>query len=208
MQLKRKLFGEVLVVVASFLLTAFSVRAVTPVSNSYRVSNLPVTFTATTNVDNNIPKKLYPCLPKQVKKMKLWAHVSANQANYYLVGVYQSSQDFKEQELQPEYQETLVELDDVGCFVIVPKEKMGSVSLIQYVSEEISRELKLQRYRKAIAEIGGKEKFQQGLLENENSSSGYVRYYFPEDAWALKELGIRLPKNAQILEDIEQLKFN
>jgi hypothetical protein len=188
------------------LTTACSVKA-TPTALSSPTNPTPKVTLVQTQVDNKIPKKLYACLPKQVQKLKLLAHSNTNNSIYYLVGIYQLPQHFNGTEPPPEYQETLVELDNIGCSVVISKEKKGAVSLTQYVSEKVARELSLQTYKQAIEEAGGKDKFQHLILEDENQA-GYISYYFPEDVWALQQLGIRLPANIQIVEDVEQLKTN
>jgi hypothetical protein len=161
----------------------------------------------TRQFDNKIPKKLYPCLPKQVRKLKFLAHTTANKSGYYLIGVYNlPSQSLGEIEPVPDYQQTLVSLDEIGCSVIIPKDKLGGVSLTEYLPEQAARELKLQTFRQAIAEVG-KQKFQRVLLEDE-SLEGDKSYFFPEDAWALQQLGVQLPPNIEIVNDFENLDSN
>lgn len=207
MKVKQRLIGLVVLISGASLIAACSVQT-TPYLNSSRSSNPTVILAQAKQLDNNLPKKLYPCLPKRVRKLKLLAHTTANKNGYYLIGVYNlPSQPSSEIEPSPEYQETLVELDAIGCSVILPKEKMGAISLVEYVPEQVARELKLQSFRQAIAEAGGKEKFQKLLLEDENHE-GNTSYFFPEDAWALQKLGIRLPSNVQIVKDFEQLPSN
>lgn len=187
------------------LLPACSVSALIPKEITSSVVNSKNPVMAQANIDSKIPKNIYPCLPRQVQDLKLWAHTKANQSNYYLIGIYQQHSQQME-EFQPQYQETLVELDNVGCLVVVPKQKMGAVSLVQYVPEQVARELKLQRYRQAIAQVGGKEKFQDIFIEQESQSPGDVSYYFPEDVWALERLGIKLPDNARVIENVDELE--
>lgn len=206
MKVKQTLPLVFVLVTGISLITACSVRAIPTTSSSPSNSDSTVTLVQA-RIDNKIPKELYPCLPKQAQKLKLLAYTKANDSSYYAVGVYQLPQYLNDSEPQPEYQETLVKLDSIGCSVVVSKEKNGAVSLIQYVPEKVARELSLQIYKQAIEEAGGKDNFQNLILEDENQA-GYISYYFPEDVWALQQLGIRLPANIQIVEDVEQLKTN
>lgn len=199
--MKETLFLVFVLVTGITLTTACSVGAKPTVLNSSnRLSSTDVPVQL--QIDNKIPEKLYPCLPRQAQKLELRAHINENEIDYYLVGIQQLQQS--DDDDTPAYQETVVELDDIGCSIIVPREKSHAVSLTRYIPEEVAHQLKLQRFQQAIKQTGGKEKFQQLLLEDEKQSES-TSYFFPEDAWALKKLGIRLPNNAQIVEDINQL---
>lgn len=204
MNVKQVLIRVALVISNISLIAACSLPATSNLDNT-RSSNKAVVLVQATQFDNNIPKELYPCLPKRVRKLRLFAHTTNNKKSYYIVGVYNlPSISLNEIDSLPEYQETLVALDDIGCLVVIPKEKLGAASLIQYVPEKVARELKLQSFRQGITEAGGKEKFQELLLEEESHDSG-GSYFFPEDVWALQKLGVQLPPNIKIVNDFENL---
>jgi hypothetical protein len=205
MNVKQVLIRVALVISNISLIAACSLP-VTSYLNNTRSSSKAVILVQATQLDNNIPENLYPCLPKRVRKLRLFAHTTNNNKSYYLVGVYNlPSSSLNEIDPLPEYQETLVALDDIGCLVIVPKEKLGAASLTQYIPEEIARELKLQRFRQAIVEAGGKQKLQKLIWEEENHENG-ASYFFPEEAWALQQLGIQLPPNIKIVNDFENFE--
>lgn len=190
-----------------FLLSNFVVpiQRLTTSSNSLRAP--AVLVQATVEVDDDIPQKLYPCLPKQIEKLMLAASTTIKQDTYYLIEIHQAPQPLSNTEAPPPtYEQTLVKLDNLGCLVVVPKEKMGAVSLIQYVPESVARDLSLQMYKEAIAQAGGKEKFQR-LFNEGDEEVGDKSYLFPENVWALQQLGIRIPSHIQIVTDVEQLKF-
>ena len=42
------------------------------------------------------------------------------------------------------------------------------------------------------------------ICEEENHEEG-TSYFFPEEAWALQQLGIQLPPNIKIVNDFENL---
>lgn len=206
MNVQQVLIKIVLVISNISLIAACSLPATSYLDNT-RSSNKAVVLVQATQFDNSIPKNLYPCLPKRVRKLRLFAHTTSNKKSYYLVGVYNlPSSSLNQIDPLPEYQETLVALDDIGCLVIVPKEKLGAASLTQYIPEEIARELKLQRFRQAIVEAGGKQKLQELIWEDENHEDA-ASYFFPEEAWALQQLGIQLPPNIKIVDDFENLQF-
>lgn len=190
-----------------FLLSNFLVPVQRSTSSSNTLKAPVVLVQATAEVDNDIPQKLYPCLPKQVEKLILAASSITKQNTYYLIEVHQTAQPLSTTKAPPPtYEQTLVKLDKLGCLVVVPKEKMGAVSLIQYVPESVARELSLQMYKKAIAQTGGKEKFQR-LWNEDDGEAGEKTYLFPENVWALQQLGIKIPSRVQVIRDVDQLKF-
>lgn len=204
--MKRKLTLITLLAIGGFFLVTPFIQTYRPIS-SYDKANSPVVLVQATeaNIDSTIPKKLYPCLPKKVEKLRLFASHTTEQDTYYLIGIYQPPQPHSPDEAPPPtYEETIVKLDKLGCLVIVPKEKIGEVSLTEFVPESVARSLSLQRYQKAIEEVGGKEKYQQVWNEGD-VEAGDVSYLFPEDAWALKQLGINVPSNVRVVTDVEQL---
>lgn len=175
-------------------------------SNSSNEHSSVVLVQATeADIDANIPKKLYPCLPRKVGRLKLLASNTSEQDTYYFIGIHLAPYHQNSDEpLPPTYQETLVKLDNLGCLVIIPKEKLGAVSLTQYVPESVARSLSLQKHRKVIVEAGGKQNFEQSFSEDRDGQ-GETTYLFPEDVWALKQLGINIPSSVQVVTDVEQL---
>ncbi len=159
------------------------------------------------DIDVNIPKKLYPCLPKKVEKLRLLAFDTNKQDTYYLVAIHLAPQPQNSNDPPPyTYQQTLVKLDKLGCLVVIPKEKLGSVSLSHYIPESVARSLSLQKYRKAIANAGSKEKFQQLRTKiNAEAEAEDISYLFPEDLWALQQLGISISPNTRVITNVEQL---
>lgn len=206
MRFRHKFFTFLIVTSSILLLASYLVKIVPYTENSRNLSS-EIVLAHAVQFDSKIPKKLYSCLPKKVRKLKFLAHTTANKSSYYLIGVYNLPQQFSSEiEPVPDYQQTLVSLNQIGCLVIIPKDKLGSASLTKYVPEQAARELKLQAFRRAITEVG-KDKFQEVLLEDE-SLEGDKSYFFPEDAWALQQLGIQLPPNIQIVKDFENLDPN
>lgn len=205
--MKRKLTLTTLLVIGGFFLTThFFTQTYRPIS-SYSKANSPVVLVQATeaNIDSSIPKKLYPCLPKKVERLMLVASAVNKDNTYYLVGVDQALQFASTDEAPPPtYEETLVKLDNLGCLVVVPKEKKVMVSLTRYLPESVARSLSLQKHRKKIVDAGGKQKFEQSF-NDDRDGAGEITYLFPEDAWALKQLGINIPSNVRVITDVEEL---
>lgn len=199
-------FTTLLAICGFFLTTYFFTQLHRPINNSSQISPSIILVQATeADIDVNIPKKLYPCLPRKVENLRFLASNTTDQDTYYLIGIHQALQpQISNEPPPPNYKETIVKLDKLGCLVVVPQEKMGSISLIQYIPESVARSLSLQRYRKAMVELGGKEKYQQVWNESDQEA-GDITYLFPEGAWALQQLGISIPSNVRIVTDVEQL---
>ena len=218
--LRTKFFMFLAVSSGIALLTGLSIWLLSPTFSSSYFSNSNSNSTAvfvsqaepTPEFDPDIPKKLYSCLPKKdVQRMELRAKTTTNktsQISYYLVGVHNQIQSLNSDEiLKPNYQETVVLIDEIGCQVIVPKEKYGTATLTMYMPKTVAYELSLEYHRRAFAKAGGREKFQQLLWEEEqNSTPGDFPVYFPEEVWALKKLGVKLPPNNKINNNITELQ--
>lgn len=155
-------------------------------------------------IDRNISQKLYPCLPKQAKELKLAGKVVSGKDSYHLVGIYGA---LKEQVVPSEesYEETLVKLDNIGCSVIIPKEQRGEKSLTQYIPANFACELEVQSSRQVIAKVGGTKKYEELLADRSGEEfPDRPAYFFPETACALKKLGVRLPKNSQVINNFDE----
>lgn len=205
--MKPKFTLTILLVVGGFFLTTHFFTQFYRSTSSYSKANSPVVLVQATeaNIDSSIPKKLYPCLPRKVERIELLASTVDAGNTYYLVGVHQALQPATTNEAPPPtYEETLVELDNLGCLVVVPKEKTVMVSLSRYVPESVARSLSLQKHRKKIVDAGGKQKFEQSF-NDDRDGAGEITYLFPEDAWALQQLGINIPPNVRVVTDAEQL---
>lgn len=157
------------------------------------------------NIDKNIPDKLYPCLPKQAQELKLVSSVKSGLDSFYIVGIYQSPLQEQTPESELNYQETLLQQDEIGCLIIIPKEKMAETSIVPYLPEGIACELRTQEYRQSIASIGGKKKFEELLLDQGDEHPEGLSYYFPEDICAINKLGVKVPSNLRVIKHIDEL---
>lgn len=198
-----------------FLLTVVSVWALAPFFANDQIPKPAAELVAQqqanqqAEIDKNIPKNLYPCLPQQgVQKLELRAKTTTEKIDYYIVGVNNQPQPLSQDEAPtPNYQQTLVAIDEISCRVIIPKEKYGTATLTMYIPKSSAYELSLEFHRRAFVKAGGREKFQQILWEEEqNSTPGDFPVYFPEEVWALKKLGVKLPPNIKIINHIKEVQ--
>lgn len=202
------------------LLTGLSIWLLSPISSSIYLSNSNLTATSELisqiksipEIDPNIPKHLYPCLPQQgIQKLELKAKVTTTKTkkiDYYIVGVNNQTQSLSEDKAPlPNYQQTLVAIDEIGCQVIIPKEKYGTATLTMYIPKSSAYDLSLEYRSQAIAKAGGKDKYQKIMEETQlNSTPGEFSIYFPEDVWALKKLGIKLSASIKIINHINEVQ--
>lgn len=158
---------------------------------------------ADTKIDRNISRKLYPCLPKKTQELKLVSSLVVGKDSYSIVGIYPSSS--KPPNGEPNYQETLVKLDEIGCSVVVPKEEWGAKTLSYYVPEKVACDLTVPVYRQAILASGDKDKYRTELFDRSDETPGDLSYFFPEDICALKRLGIEVPKDTRVIQDVDEI---
>lgn len=207
--LTRRIIFTLMIAIVSFslfsgwVLVSMFGNYISPDSIAQTVTKIEVV--ANTNIDKNIPDKLYPCLPKQAQELKLVSSVKSGKDSFYIVGIYQSPIQKQISGGEPNYQETLLQQDEVGCLVIIPKEKMGATSIIPYLPKGIACELRTQQFRQSIASIGGKKKFEESLLDESDDHAEDLSYYFPEHICAFNKLGVKVPSNLRVIKHIDEL---
>ena len=91
----------------------------------------------------------------------------------------------------------LIKQDIYGKCEFLNKENQY-ISLLAYVTEDVAVDLEKQRFKKKIDKVGLKA--YQVYLDNDRASeSPNLSFYFPEQVMALKEMGVRIPKNTIIV---------
>lgn len=70
------------------------------------------------------------------------------------------------------------------------------VSLTQVLGQDIARQLALGRYQREI-DRGGKSKLQQEINRAATAANGL---FYPEEVWALRQLGLSVPTTVQVKE--------
>lgn len=147
------------------------------------------------HIDATIPLNIYPCLPGSLSKAELWGKVKDEQVIYYLLGIGEGAEG--------DATEVLIQEDSRGCLSVISpgfygKDLVGDPPppLARYVPLNVARKLRLESYKQAIANAGGREKFQQLWLSDTEAPS----YLYPEEVWALNQLGIKLTGKETILD--------
>ncbi len=207
--LTRRITFSLMIAIVSFglfsgwVLVSMFGNYISPSSVAQTVTKIEVV--ANTNIDKNIPDKLHPCLPKQAQELKLVSSVKSGKYSFYIVGIYQSLIQGQTSGSEPNYQETLLQQDEIGCLVVIPKEKMGATSIVPYLPKGIACELSIQEYRQVIASVGGKKKFEESFLDQGDESPGDLSYYFPEDICAFNKLGVKVPSDLKVINHVDEL---
>jgi hypothetical protein len=143
------------------------------------------------STQSSIPEAVYTCLPKLAEKKELEAVHTKGEKTYYL---------FLASGPGNQYSEPLIVLEKDSCTLLSKGEKFTnkrSTPPSRFVSMDVAQQLALQKFQKSIQQAGGNKKFQQGLLQDDEDPE-FPPYWDPEDVWALKKLGFRLPSNYKI----------
>lgn len=181
--------------IAIFLLsiTSISLLAVFLPKLSFSFSPPPqpkLEKTLAVKIDPEIPQSVIPCLPDDVKEIKLEANANNQTTQYYLLGAYAveaAPHDF-------EYWSPLVAVSKGDCKVLNGQSGDKHKSLGKFVNQDISRELALIQLKGVIDEKGI-EVFKKNLLTAQGST-----YLSTDYAWAYEQLGIEIPENVTVVD--------
>lgn len=148
-----------------------------------------------------ITESIRICLPKNLHSGYLDAVARDGEKTYFSVIWERNvpSETFEGETESVQGNSVILE-DDLGCQIVIPPELALLRSKTLFLPVPIARELALDKLRWRIAMVGGKEKFQEGLdRSNRENDGGTSRaLYFPEDAWAYRQLGLRMPPGALV----------
>lgn len=139
-----------------------------------------------------VPASVLTCIPSEGAKYELLGTIKHDSTSYYLLSIYAYAD-----EDPMERWDALIQDDRAGCLLL---HHLGSglKPLSTYVPVEVARQLELQRYQYWISKAGGKEKFQQVLIAR-GSDTGVPHYLSQEQVWALRQLGVEVPRTYKIL---------
>ncbi len=157
-------------------------------------------------VDPTIPKQIHSCMvPKadqislinkgeKIKTIELVNQVTGPQKQtfYYLeVKTVRNDLDSTNAFFYP-----LITLDSKGrCKTLHLEDEIAPLSY--YIPLNLARQLELKIVKQEIIDAGGKDKYQQQLID-ENISGEGVLLLSPERKWVLQQLGISVPPNSII----------
>lgn len=147
--------------------------------------------TDTQALSNSIPQAIVKCLPKTHESTTVLARTVENDANYYLVHT-----SFKRGE-ESVWGDFLIAAENTGCVLLHSPDAAQTLyqnSLAQYVPMSIAQKLALAKWQKELDRTGGKEALRKEILVGIEPGPDTM-YLFPEDIWALKQLGVEIPRN-------------
>lgn len=151
--------------------------------------------------NEEVPAFVNPCLPQPIHTSKLWGTVAVEDARYYLVGVFAQPPGSAPAEvgydIEPAgYQESLIYVDaQEQCRALAPDLSADPV-LSHYLPVNLARELALQSVTRSMQEAGGRDAYQQQLVEHLQQSAldpSMPAEFAAEYVWAFEQLGIQLP---------------
>jgi hypothetical protein len=139
--------------------------------------------------NSNLPNSLKPCLPTQtrlpIERVEAIAQTKTHQKVYYLLAAYPASGygidlviSVKQGRCQQEFFNPAGEVR----------------SLTSTLEPDVARQLALGRYKRELQMLG-RAKLQEHINQAAASSNGV---FYPEDIWALRQLGFSIPKTVPI----------
>lgn len=138
-----------------------------------------------------IPQAIVKCLPKTHEKTTVLARAVENDTDYYLVHT-----SFK-QGKDSVWGDFLIAAENTGCALLHSPDAAQTLyqnSLAQYVPMSVAQKLALSKWQKELDLAGSKEALHKEILAGIEPGPDTM-YLFPEDIWALKQLGIEIPTN-------------
>jgi len=129
---------------------------------------------------------LEPTLPVIVRVEQI-ASTRFQGRDYYLLAVYDSeNQAF----------DWVVSIANGQCREELLNTPGDVISLTRLVGQDVARQLALGRYRRDL-QRNGREKIQQRINRAAAAPNGL---FYPEDVWALRQLGFSIPSNVRVTE--------
>lgn len=153
-------------------------------------------------VNKTIPQSIEPCLPKgkHYKSLKLEAETIYQKEKYYLVSLIEEQPSIFENDPEPfvTQQATVISEDKNGCLVKLLPNQSLTHSMTLFMPEAVARELALRHWQNEIKKAGGKEQLLQSYNEMPRDAADSPWLFFPEDAWAFEQLGMKLPQPSKV----------
>lgn len=138
-----------------------------------------------------VPQAIVKCLPKTREQTTVLARAVENDTDYYLVHT-----SFKRGE-DSAWGDFLIAAESTGCVLLHSPDAAQTLyqkSLAQYVPMSVAQKLALSKWQKELDRAGSKEALRQEILAGIEPGPDTM-YLFPEDIWALRQLGIEIPSN-------------
>lgn len=141
--------------------------------------------------DDRIPDVVKACLPTKTRpaimRSELVAQTRSQGKTYYLLSAFPASGNGIDLVISARGNQCTQE------FFNAPGD---TVSLTSVVGQEVARKLAFGRYQHEIEQLGRRE-LQQQINQAAKASNGV---FYPEDIWALRQLGFSIPAIVRITE--------
>lgn len=160
-------------------------------------------------IKGDIPVSIMPCLPqgKAIKKLEMEASTKDQQKSFYLVTVEEEvPSDYFDDVTDIIERTTVIQEDDIGCLVLVPRENERKYSLTRYLPTKVARQLALNFTKRRIELVGSKEAYINSYDEILSDAADGPWIFFPEDAWAYEQLGLPLPDPHVIVNSADEVE--
>lgn len=165
-------------------------------------------FVLAQKIPSEIPQAITPCLPKgkRIKSFEFEATTRYRGKEYYLVTVTEEVDTIFENDVEIISQKTVVQQNNSGCLVSMPREVSDRESMTLYVPIPVARKLTLEFVKKAIKKVGGKEAFLRSFDEVPQDAADGPWIFFPEDAWVYEQLGMKLPQPSVVVDRADEVE--
>lgn len=165
----------------------YAIRFLLGVTATICLSSLSVTIAAPTSP----PASVVRCFPKAppVRSAKLSNIVKSNQKTYYLMSSEQTESG----------SDLLISVNnnDKRCKLLLFNPMGDILPLSRFVPIWVAQQFALQQVKQGLTEAGSRQAYQRQLMQ--------VQIWTPEELWAAKHLGFKLPPNIKVIkpEDIK-----
>lgn len=139
------------------------------------------------SAQNSIPNAIKRCVPaQQVARADVISTTQKGGTTYYLLAAYEQGENTPS--------DLLISASNQTCKELLYNPMGDRIALASVVNRDIARQLTLGRYRRELNRIG-KAALQQQI--NQSAAGGNVTW-FDEQIWALRQLGITIPRNVKV----------
>lgn len=140
------------------------------------------------NSEARLPAALNACIPSdQAAKVEPIGKVRVSGIEYYLLSAYELN--------DTQGTDLVISLQGDRCKQVFYNPMGDPIPLANALGKQVARQLTLSRYQRKIKELG-RDKFQQQINESATNSKQVV--WWDEEAWALRQLGLKVPKNVVV----------
>lgn len=145
----------------------------------------------------SIPLSIKPCISDKSIDLILEGGADDGEKEFYFLSYHLGNENLR--------QFTLVSKDEIGCQVVMPANSYLPESLTLYMSEEAAQLIALQQYQREIEYWGGQEIYEKKLNAEPSEGLDDRSFFFPEQLWALQQLGIHISEPYQVIKSWDEV---